>query len=174
MTTKFLWLDGAQLIILAPLAALVAGVAIWEGVKKRYQVRKASVFIEKYLKYLEADYRGDEFRKKLKILRQREPEGSAHYTSEFVDTLQAVTSYDNSSRQMWNLLKIEINNTQFLIKSRVLELMHQELSSKIVHKFTNEMYELSSSRSSHLDPLLRDLQHLITHEEGFYEAKIFK
>jgi len=113
VTTKFLWLDNDQLSDLAYLASFFGALLVWIIVKERYQVRKSRVFIEKYLKYLEAEYQGDEFRKKLKILRQREPQGSALYTSEFVTTLQAVSLYNDSASRLWDSLKVEITSNRF-------------------------------------------------------------
>jgi len=52
--------------------------------------------------------------------------------------------------------------------------MHQELSSKIVNKITNEMYESWPSQYSHRDPLRRDLELLVIYgDDAFCERKIF-
>ena len=174
MTTKFLWLDNDQLSDLAYLASFFGAFLVWIIVRERYQARKSRVFIEKYLEYLEAEYQGDEFRKKLKILRQREPQGSALYKSEFETTLQAVSSYNNSASRLWESLKVEIASNRFLIRERILELMYKELSSKIVNKFTNEIYESWPSQYLNRDPLRRDLELLIIYgDDAFCERKIF-
>jgi hypothetical protein len=174
VTTKFLWLDNDQLSDLAYLASFFGAFLVLIIVKTRYQVRKSRVFVEKYLEYLAVDYRGDEFRKKLKILRQREPQGSAFYTSEFVTNVQAVSSYNSSASRLWESLKAEIASNRFLVREHILELMYKELSSRIVNKFTNEMYESWPSQYSNRDPLRRDLELLVIYgDDAFYEPKIF-